>query len=126
MAGDILPNDPVECRRRDRMYALRAMERLGLLDGGESLIPTLAARPALRWLVDEEGARMGILTELGRIRDRAVFEAAVGWVLRDRPNTDEARAGLRRLRACAIGPSPRLSSRRFEGPDLGGRGRSEP
>ncbi len=98
LAEDILPDDPAERRRRDRLYALRAMDRLGLLGEGE-LIPTLTSRPELRWLADEEGARVGILVELGRIRDPTVFEAAVGWVLRNRPRTDEARAEIRRIRA---------------------------
>jgi hypothetical protein len=100
MAEDILPNDPTECRRRNRLYVLRAMDRLGLLD--ESLIPTLVSRPDLRWLADEEGARLGILIELGRIRDPRSFEAAVGWVLENRPYTDEARAEIRRFRAGTI------------------------
>ena len=56
MAKDILPDEPHERRRRNRLCALRALERLGLL-GEENLIPTLARRPALRWLPDEEGAR---------------------------------------------------------------------
>ena len=97
LAGGILPVDPAERRRRERLYALRAMDRLGLLGEGE-LIPTLTGRPELRWLADEGGARVGILVELGRIRDPAVFEAAVGWVLRNRPRTDEARAEIRRIR----------------------------
>ena len=56
MAKDILPEEPDERRRRRRLYALRAMDRLGLL-GEENLIATLSRRPALRWLADEEGAR---------------------------------------------------------------------
>jgi hypothetical protein len=103
MAKDIVPNDPTERRRRNRLYALRAMDRLGLL-GEENLIPTLARRPDLRWLADEEGARWGILTELGRIREPEAFEAAVGWVLENRAHTKEARAQIRRLRAGTIEP----------------------
>lgn len=95
-AADILPDGPGERRRRERLYALRAMDRLGLL--GEALVPALSRRPALRWLADEEGARVGILTELGRIRDPEDFEAAVEWLLEARPRTDRARDGLRRLR----------------------------
>ncbi len=100
MAEDILPNDPTERRRRDRLYALRAMDRLGLL--GEALVPTLVSRPDLKWLADEDGARLGILVELGCIRDPRAFEAAVGWVLEDRPYTDEARTEIRRFRAGTI------------------------
>ncbi len=55
MAKDILPD---ERRRRNRLCALRALERLGLL-GEENLIPTLARRPELRWLADEEGGEVG-------------------------------------------------------------------
>jgi hypothetical protein len=80
MAKEILPEEPAQRRRRSRLYALRAMDRLGLL-GEENLIPTLARRPALRWLADEEGARWGLLTELGRIGEPEAFEEAVRWVL---------------------------------------------
>ena len=52
MSKDILPGAPAERRRRSRLCALRAMDRLGLL-GEENLIPTLTRRPALRWLADE-------------------------------------------------------------------------
>jgi hypothetical protein len=93
MDKDILPAGPEECRRRRRLYALRAMDRLGLL-GDENLIPTLARRPALRWLADEEGARWGVLTELGRIGEPDAFEEAVEWALENRPRLEEAR-GLR-------------------------------
>ena len=47
MAKGILPDNPYECRRRHRLCALRAMDRLGLL-GEENLISTLARRLALR------------------------------------------------------------------------------
>ena len=57
MSKDILPGAPAERRRRSRLCALRAMDRLELL-GEENLIPTLARRPALRWLADE-GERGG-------------------------------------------------------------------
>ena len=63
---DILPEEPAERCRRRRLYAIRAMDRLGLL-GEENLIPTLSRRPALRWLADEWGARWGVLTELGQV-----------------------------------------------------------
>lgn len=106
IAGDILPGDRAECRRRRRLYALRAMERLGLL-GGE-LLPTLSRRPDLRWLADEHGARVDVLTELGRIRDPETFEAAVAWVLEQRPRTGEARARLRLVRAGSGGPDGTL------------------
>jgi hypothetical protein len=74
-AEDILPDRPAERRKRRRLCALRAMERLGLL-GEENMIPTLAARPELRWLADEEGARWAVLRELGRIGDPGAFEEA--------------------------------------------------
>ncbi len=38
MSEDILPSDPTEHRRRTRLYALWAMDRLGLL-GEENLMP---------------------------------------------------------------------------------------
>lgn len=101
MAKDIVPDDPTELRRRNRLYALRAMDRLGLL-GEDNLMPTLARRPDLRWLADEEGARWEILTELGRIREPVLFEAAVEWVLENRVHTKEAKAQIRRLRIGAI------------------------
>jgi hypothetical protein len=97
MTEDILPDGPAERRRRNRLYALRAMDRLGLL-GEENLIPTLASRPNLRWLADEEGARMEVLAELGRIRAANEFEAAVGWLLENRPRTEQAKAEIRRFR----------------------------
>ena len=94
---DILPGAPAERRRRSRLCALRAMDRLGLL-GEENLIPTLARRPQLRWLADEGGARWGVLTELGRIGRPEVFDEAVEWVLKNRPRPEEARAYLCRFR----------------------------
>jgi hypothetical protein len=101
MAKDILPEGPTERRRRSRLYALRAMDRLGLL-GEEALITSLARRPALRWLADERGARWGILTELGRIGEPEAFEAAVEWTLEKRPRPEEAKAYVCRLRAGTI------------------------
>ena len=89
MAQAILPDRPAERRTRRRFCALRAMERLGLL-GEENLIPTLARRPELRWLADEEGARWAVLTELGHIGERGAFEEAVAWALEARPRPDEA------------------------------------
>ncbi len=98
MAEGILASVPKSRRQmQNRLYALRALERLGLLGDGE-LRQALADRPALRWLVCEEGARWGILAELGRIRDLEKFEAAVAWVLEHRPKTKEAVARIRRLR----------------------------
>ncbi len=91
MAKDILPDDPAERRKRSRLCALRAMDRLGLL-GEENLIPTLARRPELRWLAEEEGARWAVLAELGRIGEPKAFEEAVAWALEARPHPEEARA----------------------------------
>ena len=101
MSKDILPNGPAERRERNRLYALRAMDRLGLL-GEENLIPTLAARPALRWLADERGARWAILIELGRIGEPGAFEEAVKWALESRPHPEEAKDYIRRIRLGAI------------------------
>ena len=103
MDKDILPGAPAERRRRSRLYALRAMDRLGLL-GEENLIPTLSKRPALRWLADEWGARWGVLTELGRIGEPEAFEQAVEWVLKNRPHTEEAKAYICRFRSATIRP----------------------
>jgi hypothetical protein len=103
MAKDILPEEPAQRRRRSRLYALRAMDRLGLL-GEENLIATLARRPALRWLADEEGARWGVLTELGRIGEPEAFEEAVRWVLENRPHTEEAKAYICGFRSATIRP----------------------
>jgi hypothetical protein len=65
MADGVLASVPKSRRRtQNRLYAFRAMERLGLLEESE-LERTLADRPALRWLVNEEGARRGIPAELG-------------------------------------------------------------
>ena len=85
-------------RMQNRLYALRALERLNLL-GDDKLKQTLADRPALRWLVDEEGARWAVLTELGRIRDAGQFDTAVTWVLANQPRTGEAVSWIRRFRA---------------------------
>lgn len=98
MAKEILPARPADHRRRSRLCALRAMDRLGLLGEG-NLIPTLARRPDLRWLADEEGARWAVLTELGRIGEPEVFEEAVEWALENRPSREEAKAYVCRLRA---------------------------
>jgi hypothetical protein len=98
MADGVLASGPKSRRQmQNRLYALRAMERLGLL-GDDKLKQTLAGRPALRWLVNEEGARWGILAELGRIRDLEKFDAAVAWVLEHRPKTKETVARLRHFR----------------------------
>jgi hypothetical protein len=98
MSKDILPEDPAALRRRSRLCALRAMDRLGLL-GEENLIPTLARRPQLRWLADEDGARWAVLTELGRIGEPEAFEEAVEWVLENHPSPEEAKTFIRRFRA---------------------------
>ena len=100
MAKDILLEGPAERRRRGRLCALRSMDRLGLLGEG-NLLATLAARPRLRWLADEEGARWAVLAQLGRIGDPGAFEEAVEWALEDRPGPEEAATHVRRLR-----PSP--------------------
>jgi hypothetical protein len=98
MADGVLARVPKSRRQmQNRLYALRALERLGLLGDGE-LRQALADRPALRWLVCEDGARWGILAELGRIRDLEKFEAAVAWVLEHQPKTKEAVARIRLLR----------------------------
>ena len=91
MSKDILPDDPAERRRRSRLCALRAMDRLGLL-GEENLIPTLTERPELRWLADEEGARWAVLAQLGRVGEPKAFEEAVEWVLEARPHPKDVRA----------------------------------
>ncbi len=91
MSKDILPDDPAALRTRSRLCALRAMDRLGLL-GEENLIPTLARRPELRWLADEQGARWAVLAELGRVGEPKVFEEAVEWALEAHPQPYEARA----------------------------------
>ncbi len=98
MADGVLARVPKSCRQmQNRLYALRALERLGLL-GDSELRQALADRPALRWLVCEDGARWGILAELGRIRGLEKFEAAVAWVLEHRPKTKEAVAWIRLFR----------------------------
>jgi hypothetical protein len=91
MAETIVPDEPKQRRTRRRMRALRAMERLGLLEE-ENLISTLAGRPGLRWLADEQGARWAVLAELGRIGEREAFDDAVEWVLETHPQPYEARA----------------------------------
>ena len=102
MSKDILPDDPAERRRRRRLCALRAMDRLGLL-GEENLIPTLARRPELRWLADEQGARWAVLAELGRVGEPKAFEEAVEWALEARPHPEEVRAHVLLLRRAMIG-----------------------
>src|SRR5918995_2520002 len=98
MADGILASVPKSRRRiQNRLYALRALERLGLLCDGK-LKQALADRPALRWLVDVDGARWGILAELGRIRDLEKFDAAVAWMLEHQPKTKEAVARIRLFR----------------------------
>jgi hypothetical protein len=111
MAETIVPDRPAERRNRRRLCALRAMERLGLL-GEENLIPTLAARPQLRWLADEEGARWDVLGQLGRIGDPGTFEEAVAWALQNRPSPEQAGAHVRRLRASTAAPSREASDAR--------------
>ena len=91
MSKDILPEDPAALRMRRRLCALRAMDRLGLL-GEENLIPTLARRPELRWLANEQGARWAVLAELGRVGEPKAFEEAVEWALEARPHPEEVRA----------------------------------
>ena len=105
MGKDILPEGSTERRRRSRLYALRAMDRLGLLGEG-NLLATLAARPRLRWLADEEGARWAVLAQLGRIGDLRAFEEAVEWVLQNRPHPEEAGAYVRRFRSGAERSAP--------------------
>jgi hypothetical protein len=85
MARDILPEGPTERRRRSKLCALRAVDRLGLLGEG-NLLAALADRPRLRWLVDEEGARWAVLAQLGRIGDPWVFEEVVEWALQTAPS----------------------------------------
>jgi hypothetical protein len=100
MGKSILPDDPGERRRRSRLCALRAMDRLGLLREG-NLLAALGRRPRLRWLADEEGARWAVLAELGRIGDPVAFEDAVEWALENWPRPEEAAAHVRRLRSGA-------------------------
>jgi hypothetical protein len=97
MAKDILPEGPAERRRRGRLCALRAVDRLGLLGEG-NLLAALGRRPRLRWLADEEGARWAVLAELGRIGDPGAFEQAVEWALQNRPRPEEVAAYVRRFR----------------------------
>ena len=100
MSKDILPAGPDERRRRSRLCALRAVDKLGLLGEG-NLLATLGRRPRLRWLADEEGARWAVLAQLGRIGDPEAFEKAVEWALQARPSPEEAGAYVRRLRSGA-------------------------
>jgi hypothetical protein len=89
MADGVLASVLKSRRMQNRLYALRALERLGLLMDGE-LKQALADRPALKWLVDVDGARWGNLAELGRLRNLEKFDAAVAWVLEHQPKTKEA------------------------------------
>lgn len=97
IADGVLSGSKSSRQTQNRLYAVRSLERLDLL-GDDKLKQALADRPALRWLVDEEGARWGILVELGRIRDPEKFDGAVAWVLEHRPKTKEAVARIRRFR----------------------------
>jgi hypothetical protein len=106
MAETIVPDEPKQRRTRRRMRALRAMERLGLLE--ENLISTLAERPELRWLADERGARWAVLAELGRIGERSAFDEAVEWALEAHPQPNEARDYV-------LGPGSRSQIRRIVG-----------
>jgi hypothetical protein len=114
MAKDILPDDLAERRKRSRLCALRAIDRLGLL-GEENLIPTLARKPELRWLADEQRARWALLTELGRIGEPEVFEEAVAWVLENRPSPGQAGAYVWCLRAGATVRQEVTKARRSPG-----------
>ena len=98
MADGVLSGAKSSRHTQNRLYAVRALERMGLLDDAK-LKQALVDRPALRWLVDEEGARWGILVELGRIRDPETFDGAVVWVLEHRPKSKEAVAWIRQFRA---------------------------
>ena len=120
----IVPQDPGQRRMRDRMRALRAADRLGLL-GEENLIPTLARRPRLRWLADEGGARWSVLAQLGRIGELEAFDEAVEWVLERRPRPEEVMAYVRRLKDGAVRPAGRegvnirsIEERALSGPPL--------
>jgi hypothetical protein len=101
MADGVLASVPKSRRMQNRLYAIRALERLGLIGDGE-LKQALADRPDLRWLVDADGARWGILAELGRIRELEKFDAAVAWVLQHQPKTKEA---VKRIRLFRTGRS---------------------
>ena len=104
IAGGVAPTGAKSRRQmQNRLYALRAMDRLGVLEDGR-LGAALAERPALKWLVSEEGARWAILAELGRIRDPGAFDSAVWWVLEYRPKTKEAVAEIRRFRTGKSNP----------------------
>ena len=117
MAEAILPDGPAERRERRRMCAIRAMDRLGLL-GEENLIPTLARRPELRWLADEEGARWTVLAQLGRIGEPEAFEEAVAWALETRPSPEQAGAHVWRSRPGPVPSKP--------GPTFGECGSAQP
>ncbi len=104
MSKDILPAEPAERRRRSRLCAMRALDRLGLL-GEENLSASLARRPALRWLADERGARWSILTELGRISEPGAFKVAVEWTLENRPRLEQVRAYVCHLRSGVSNPA---------------------
>ena len=101
MAEPIVPDRPAERRKRRRLCAMRAMDRLGILDE-ENLIATLERRPELRWLVDERGARWDVLAQLGRVGEMEAFEEAVEWALENRPSPRQARAHVWRFRAGTV------------------------
>ena len=111
----IVPDRPADRRMRGRLYAMRAMERLGLL-GEENLILTLARRPELRWLADEEGARWDVLRQLGRIGEKEIFDEAVAWTLQNRPSLEQIGSHVWRIRAGGAS-EPRRRGRR---PSLAG------
>jgi hypothetical protein len=111
MADGVLASGPKSRRQmQNRLYALRALERLSLLGDGK-LKQALTDRPALRWLVNEKGARWRILVELGRIRDLETFDVAVAWVLEHRLKTKEAVAWIRQVRiGNSTSPNSRLAA----------------
>jgi hypothetical protein len=78
MANGVLSGSKSRRQTQNRLYALRGLEWLGLL-GNRELKRALAERPALSWLVDENGARWSILAELGRIRDSPTSAEPPGY-----------------------------------------------
>ncbi len=55
IASGVSPAGPKSRRQmHNRLYVLKAMDRLGLLEDGK-LRAALANRPALKWLASEEG-----------------------------------------------------------------------
>ena len=79
--------------RQERAYAFVALRRAGILDE-----PSEELKSRLGWLVDDEGARWGILAQLGRIEDPETFREALAWVLEERPKAKDAEAAIRRMR----------------------------